>query len=304
MIKRFLRIAPLYYAAIPCYLILDWIGNYLRARANKPPEAVFGAGAVLCNVLFIHSWTPLGNNDVVPGGWSIGVEMMFYLIAPLCFAALNRRKIAWFAFPAVVAIGLGITNLLAGGHVRNNSFYYYWFPTEFPTILCGLVLCQIGRAWLLTRGALPAKATLLACLIGPPAFLLAAMSGAIMNWNNGIAPLLFGVAFACLMVLARGPLSPMFANRAAVWVGRLSYSVYIVHFAVLSILHLLDLKLGLFHSFPDAQKLVVIVITALAVTLGLASLTRRWIEEPGIHLGRQLASRSIRPRATAYETAN
>ena len=41
---------------------------------------------VLLTALFLHGWHPETINTVVPGGWSIAVEMSFYLFVPLLFS--------------------------------------------------------------------------------------------------------------------------------------------------------------------------------------------------------------------------
>ena len=93
-IKRFFRIAPLYYVAIAIYGLISWgalRSGYERAwvlGAHSPAD-------ILLNVLFLHALSPSAINNVVPGGWSIGVEMLFYLLAPLIFFfTLNRVRLA------------------------------------------------------------------------------------------------------------------------------------------------------------------------------------------------------------------
>jgi peptidoglycan/LPS O-acetylase OafA/YrhL len=66
-IKRFFRIAPLYYVAIAIYGLISWgalRSGYERAwvlGAHSPAE-------ILLTVLFLHALSPSAINNVVPGG--------------------------------------------------------------------------------------------------------------------------------------------------------------------------------------------------------------------------------------------
>ena len=74
-IKRFFRIAPLYYVAIAIYGLISWGAS----RSGYERAWVLGAHSpadILLNVLFLHALSPSAINNVVPGGWSIGVEMV------------------------------------------------------------------------------------------------------------------------------------------------------------------------------------------------------------------------------------
>jgi len=71
-IKRFLRIAPMYYLAIFYYTILG-ILTYNQISATN----------ILSNFFFVHGFSLQTMNDLVPGGWSITVEMTFYAIIHL-----------------------------------------------------------------------------------------------------------------------------------------------------------------------------------------------------------------------------
>jgi exopolysaccharide production protein ExoZ len=76
-IRRFFRIAPPFWLAIVFYSLLDpgqsteWVPAGLSLRHFATTAA------------FIHTFWPDTINSVVPGGWSIGVEMLFYLFFPL-----------------------------------------------------------------------------------------------------------------------------------------------------------------------------------------------------------------------------
>jgi peptidoglycan/LPS O-acetylase OafA/YrhL len=295
--KRYLRIAPLYYVAIPLYFGVGSLMNWGRTRAGRPGVPVFTAGDALRNVVMVHAWTPRGNNNVVPGGWSIGVEVMFYLLAPLCFAIYRQRtSVALAGFAALGGACLWLTHVCVGGPVEIGSFFYYWFPTEFPVILCGLCLCRLTAVWMFGHGRVPTRAVAVAGTLFLPICGLTYVCGRIGGRHDLWAPTLAGGAFCCLVVLARGPWQALFANRFASWLGRLSYSVYIVHFVAMFAIMAVDAKTHVLARMNASAALLSIAFITLAFGAGVAILTRRWIEEPGIRWGHILAARIERRR--------
>jgi peptidoglycan/LPS O-acetylase OafA/YrhL len=146
-LRRFLRIAPLYYTAIIGYLAL----NLAKARlgAATDPNS-FEPLHMLANVLFIHAWTPGADNEIVPGGWSIGVEMTFYLVAPALLGLLQKRHGLTMLLAIVATLVAGIA--LLEQDVRSNSFLYFWPPTQLPVLLLGLAFVHTTRRQLAKHG--------------------------------------------------------------------------------------------------------------------------------------------------------
>ncbi len=95
MIRRFFRIAPLYYLAIPFYYFISrlWAGS---SPTIFPQPAMYNWPSVLVNLLFVNGLCPFANNWVVPGGWTIGCEFLFYAMFPFLFflARPDKRVLA------------------------------------------------------------------------------------------------------------------------------------------------------------------------------------------------------------------
>ena len=75
-IRRFFRIAPLYWLAILFYY-------YLSKNSYSQFE-------VITNFLFVQNI--VGHREIVPGGWSIEVEMIFYFFFPLIFSLAKSYR--------------------------------------------------------------------------------------------------------------------------------------------------------------------------------------------------------------------
>ena len=146
-LRRFFRIAPLYYFAIVLYAIVA----YIQVRfGGVDRTADYSLLNVASNVLFLHGLFPSANNSVVPGGWSIATEMMFYTIFPILFWAFSRWSslmrgwLPWAAVGIAFAINLLaqflIVRVLHRTGIANNSFLYYSLLNQFPVFLIGMAL--------------------------------------------------------------------------------------------------------------------------------------------------------------------
>jgi peptidoglycan/LPS O-acetylase OafA/YrhL len=105
-------------------------------------------------------------------------------------------------------------------------------------------------------------------------------------------PTYLGVTFAGLIALVTGPktrtsrgLVSLLERRPVVYLGRVSYSIYLWHFPI--VIFLTDR----FAEATTAWGLVVRVAVVLAVTVILSSITYRYVEAPAMRLARRLGSR-------------
>jgi peptidoglycan/LPS O-acetylase OafA/YrhL len=76
-IRRFFRIAPLFYIAIVYFLFQNSISN-----RNVFTPGLANWVDIFCNFIFVNGFTPYGIQSIVPGGWSITVEVVFYAMLP------------------------------------------------------------------------------------------------------------------------------------------------------------------------------------------------------------------------------
>jgi peptidoglycan/LPS O-acetylase OafA/YrhL len=97
-IRRFFRIAPMYYLSIPLFLWVRGFGPSIYA-----PDGI-GWRHVAMAATFTHGLMPDTITSVVPGSWSIADEMMFYALLPLLMLGLNRVRFLTAALAVVVAL--------------------------------------------------------------------------------------------------------------------------------------------------------------------------------------------------------
>ncbi len=291
LIRRIYRIWPLYAIAAFVYSIEGIILNAHHGGAFAQNIDWFD---IFANLIFIHTWIPSANNSVVPGGWSISVEVMFYCIFP----TLMIGKKHWYfrtIFIALAVFSLSVSELVnrlifGTFAIVNNTYFYFWLPTQIPVILIGCwfyfrVFDQNSfnsriNVWVLT-------ATFVA---------LSACGLALGTWGQlspGLSPSIFGLAFCCLAILASSVRLGSIASRWISEIGVCSYSIYLIHFALI---HVAGLALKVFAVDPSHSGiflLLLIYIPVAAFSFYIAAWTRRLIEVPGIEIGRRLSARLL-----------
>ncbi len=287
-IRRFFRVAPMFYAGLGYFLLL--VG--LRPQYWAPRGLT--KLAVALTALFLHGWHPETINALVPGGWSIAAEAMFYLLLPLLFRLVTSRTGALAFLALAIALGPAMDRWLApslmpvypeGFEYLADNFRTFWIFGQLPVFALGIVmyfllrdrLTQVDRRRGLGCFACAAVlGTALLCHSHPP------------DPPSFSVTILFGVAFLFFGLALHLTRSPLWVNGPVVFLGQVSYSLYFVHFAVFYFVSRHwpgGLPLTGVWALPLAFLLV------LAVATGIAFLTYRCVELPGTALGRKLVAR-------------
>lgn len=95
-IRRFFRIAPLFWMAIPLYLLINGFEASYWA-----PEGI-GALQIILAATFLHGFWLDSINSVVPGSWSIAVEMTFYALFPLLVLKIKDKRMVYLVLASVL----------------------------------------------------------------------------------------------------------------------------------------------------------------------------------------------------------
>jgi peptidoglycan/LPS O-acetylase OafA/YrhL len=310
-LRRLFRIAPLFWTAMACY----WIFPSVMPAFWQAQWAPLGVrpSYFFLTAIFLHGWHPYTFNSIVPGGWSIAVEMTFYIFFPLVFYFVNSLK------RAVIAVLLGLFYLkfmvhtgpsfdsvipylrrhfLAGVPENISGFFLgLWFPMQLPVFLVGfLTYYFLGNALIkrAVRSKFWAWSLLISCGV--------ALLNCFMS-EGGFVPTLFCVALvlAGVIIAFSGGAIPLLVNPVICFVGRISYSCYLVHFAALGItLKLLGVHLteaspsfDAGGAWPNCLFFFKLLVASVLLTIMVATLTFHFIEKPGIALGRKIIQKII-----------
>ncbi|MCE9519493.1 MAG: acyltransferase [Verrucomicrobia bacterium] len=282
-VRRFFRIAPMFYVAIVLYLLFD--GMEQRPMAMNDLKWWH----ILVTALFLHGFSPETVNSVVPGGWSIAVEMCFYLILPVVAVRVRSVRACLILLLASIVVAKLSGYLLYGWlsviYPHDQQYLVAGFVAKnilvkLPVFAAGMLACCILRDGVRSQKAVVIGLLLLAPVLQAEASLTGSAAGTLI-----LNPVHAGVLFALFaLMLATFPPRIM-VNSWIAAVGKISFSMYLLHFLVL------DCVARFLPAFEgDGVSLLHFMLVAM-VTAGLASITYRCIELPGIALGRKLVSR-------------
>lgn len=150
---------------------------------------------------------------LVPQAWTIGYEMMFYLIAPF----LVRRKAGLLV--AMLSASLLLRCWLYGRGFDFDPWNYRFFPTELAFFLAGAVAY---RAYGYLSGFEERKVVLRAVTLSIFAATLLYPYVSDFPFKQWAYYALFVSAIPFVFLLFRG-------NKVDQWIGELSYPIYISH---------------------------------------------------------------------------
>jgi peptidoglycan/LPS O-acetylase OafA/YrhL len=211
--------------------------------------------------------------------WSLAAEEQFYLLIPLIVYYVSGRKLA-----AALAAGIAVAPLLRW--MVPGFIAFVGTPWRGDSLLAGGCVALLGRSPALACVA-RARRTLLA------AFLALLMGAAVLT----VAPASLGVfdhlwlaALYAVFVLvayvdALPALTRVLRAAALVWVGQLSYAIYMFHQAIGGALHGWHGNSAPMLRTPSDAA---VTTAALGATLLLAAISHRLVEQPFLRLGHRL----------------
>jgi peptidoglycan/LPS O-acetylase OafA/YrhL len=284
--RRFFRIFPLF--AVTC--VIGFITSGLLAEASNNPHD-FGFTQIakdiawsdkahlpmhaLAHLFMMHGAVP---DDVllhseyafnVPA-WSISLEWQFYLVAPLFIFVLLKQP-RWViplaivvAAAEMIAPKLGLRTAQPGAlpfaaiYFAAGIFSRLVYSEQFKSPLALLFATALAIVFFPVQMLRPFLVWMIV-FVG------------LSNSNDGSA-------LARLYTrLLKSPLALYFGSR--------SYSIYLCHYPVISVV------VWLLYQWSLPSNMLVLTAVSVPLIIVTAQLAYRWIEQPGIAAGRRLAER-------------
>lgn len=215
--------------------------------------------------------------------WSLAVEVSFYAALPGLAYVLLRRTGEWqpratlvrlAALAAVTPIWLVIANTT---DLLPNSAGM-WLPAHLASFVGGMalaVLGTLGTRWR-ARTTLPIAGALYLVAATP-------LGGVIVGADPAWAPVTKALLYATIAMLVVGPLAlnqrddaytRALSSRPMVWLGEISYEIFLLHVPIMAVTMSLVLRWPLFTG-----SMAGLYATTLALTIPLAWALHRFTRE-------------------------
>lgn len=295
-IRRFFRIAPYYYTTVVIYVF------YRIIIKNQP----INFKNLIANFTFTNGIYLPGINDIPPGGWSIGVEMLFYLLIPFLFKSISSLKRAVLVFVLAFLFSIMVNHYFLN---QTSSFLhflwqdynkwalYFWLPNQLPVFILGIILYHINKNFEFSVSL--GQLLLLVSII----FFLG-LSFVKFNLEYPFyfikREYIYSVIFLLISIGVYTTQNKLVINDFIQKIGIVSFSMYLNHFLIISFLGYL------FNGFRkvwiDFLKMPLIIIqndfvfiffyfSIVILTFYFSKLTYKYIEIKGIKMGNKMINK-------------
>jgi peptidoglycan/LPS O-acetylase OafA/YrhL len=283
LLARFARIWP-------THLVAFVVTLFLVPQCVHIPDAI---AAAVTNLCMVQVWTL---NETLAGSfnkvsWTISVELFFYVCFPFLIKDFERPfKTRWICLGAL-ALSFGLLCTIpffpnCSGYNFSEAVFIGFNPlSRLLEFILGLVICRAFVKKTIFSEMKPVPATVLevfslalvaAAICLPRLWPVESASGltyVLRSWalDMGGAPAYGALIF--LMANERGYIAKFLTNKLFVWLGEISFSLYMFHLSI--IFFLLKFQPS-FSNQPDW----VFPIVAFLICLCVSHLNYKLIETP------------------------
>jgi peptidoglycan/LPS O-acetylase OafA/YrhL len=297
--RRFFRIAPAYWFGILFYWVWNLCENYYYLGHWKIND-YYNIYNVFANFTFTNGFYKPGNSNIVMGGWSIGTEMAFYVIFPFLWAFQNRMpdKKIWILPTISVILTFSlffIAYIWKDFVIVNDSFAYFNLANQINVFCIGIM----GYRLILNP---PSKAFSIVSF-----FIFFFFGSVVWKLNMPLTyywvPAIFGISFLGL-ALYFSQLGENIVFKILAPIGKVSFSMYLFHFAVMSGVHIFFVKIHLLEKIGGNAIFLLLFLFTCFLTYYVAKISYKYIEQPGIRLGKRLVDKFIGTYNIGKTTSN
>jgi peptidoglycan/LPS O-acetylase OafA/YrhL len=294
-LRRFFRIAPLFYLLM-IIVVLDSV--IIQKTVPSWQE-------ILANFTFTINLVPQYSMSLFSDGWTVGVEMLFYMVLPLIFIKINNMRRSIALFIGVYWLSKEIRRLLGtiiGENIMMSTNYNFYNFSHWAYVFPIGVTCYLIYKLYLPKIRNEYRA--------PAAFSMLLLSMIILFIFINNLPLalalsdlyeplsmltgwqaMSSVAFVLLILsLSLNP-NRLIVNRFTRFFGTISYSLYLIHPFIVEPLKPLYLYIYGHTIYPTDLSLFLCILLTLLIVTPVSLLIYHLIERPGIRIGKKVIAK-------------
>lgn len=265
--SRIKRIVPAYYAMIISVAlvaaVLYPLTDLSSLKGSLIHATIFNANNFFAG--FGDYFAPSNHEQPLLHTWSLAVELQFYLLAPFLILFISKRYLFWLLLTLTITLTMLAEYRMHQLEIVQETYYslYARLPEFFIGALVAIYLSNKH----------PLRSSYVQ-ILGFLLLIFAINLQPMLGLFPGISALLPAVGAALLLSVKPDNITlitRLLSNRFLVWIGTLSYSIYLWHWPVLAFLR----------YYTDTEVLDwqhSLVFIALTIALSIASFY--FIEEP------------------------
>ncbi len=305
LIKRICRIYIPYITAIMVSFIFRqsfYSGNIngLSNWFNVSWSTSLNINTAIDHLLLVGTFTSNLNNVV----WSLVHEMRISIVFPLIMALIVRLN---YKKSIILGIGLSVISVifsfLSGAQFLGTEIYV---TLHYCMIfIIGALIAKYRENLIKRTSDLNIKSKIMLFLIGTILYLYAHPSFLLNILINGFNPFYrtvidtfftsIGAGILIVFAISSIRFSTMLKNKLINYIGKISYSLYLSHLAVLFLC---------IHLIKGLVPIGVILLIAIIATFIVSSLMYFFIEKPAIKLGKYLARENLKIKGDQTNNAS
>jgi peptidoglycan/LPS O-acetylase OafA/YrhL len=306
-ISRTFRIFPLHIVMLFVFILLELLKYFAGLKGYNFSNPAFSGNntpsEIIPNLLLLEGWLgKLGHtvNSFNTPTWSISIEFYTYLIfGSILFFLPGIKKYLFFILSTVSFIALEVRF----PYLNNNIFR--GLSCFFIGCLCYLAYLEIEKLKLTDR------------VINLFETISIATAVAVIPFDFAYKSIIMTLVF-CFIVISfsfdRGFISTLLKSKMINHLGKLSYSVYLTHYAILNIILSIAMIAGKLlkrnltptigtnasniERFITSGNAVIdnlIVLAIIGIVIYISGLTYKYIEKRGIAFGKKINAKKEDP---------
>lgn len=277
LIRRFFRIAPLFYTTILCCAFFV-IGIKNINFFN-----------LLSKIAFIDNFYPdWVNNGIIGVEWTIGVEAIFYILAPFLFTKIKNMRSTIFLY--ILVFILPILMFFTGWYPISpewNLYRSFFIISHLHIFVFGILIYFLYKKYINLPEKIMVRISNICVIILGILLILDFVDfekkfqilNAVFSFKLQFVFYIFLLFFASI----KSSIRKMWVNNVTMYLGKISFSSYLLHLFIF----------GFIYNFFEHTNTILATITAYLGIIAISSITYYMIEKPFINIGNKIAKKYV-----------